>query len=365
MKPKMWKQFLKVKKSNKIIGISAFFCFVIAVQLLSAQTISPFNKLGTTDTSNSYSFLVSGHFHGASSNRSTFPAATLLAGIDTINSLKPFFLISLGDLFLDVNETYINNYQKSLFSKLKMPLFNAVGNHDVSNGNFYEKIYGKTYYSFTDHSELFIVLNTELNDGSIKNEQLTFLEGVLNEATSGKTKNIFIFSHRPIWSENNPRYSKLFAGNTRTALGENNYDDEVKPLLLKISKSKSIYWMSGSMADAPASFFYHKEVESNLTYIQTAIRDLPRDALLQVNLSDGKVSFNGISLTGQTLSPVETYNLDFWNKSIVAEEPFNYRLLPYLTKKMLSGYDFWIGFTSSLLLLLILRYIVNKWKRRG
>ncbi len=337
----------------------------MVVQLLSAQIISPFNKLSIIDTNTSYTFLVSGHFHGASYNKSTLPAATLLAGIDTINSFRSSFFISLGDLFLDASETYINNYQKKLFNKLDMPLFNAVGNHDVSNDNFYEKNYGKTFYSFTCNSEFFIVLNTELNDGSIKDEQLTFLETALKEANSAKIKNIFIFSHRPIWSENNPVYSELFAGNTRTSFGENNYEDEVKPLLLDISKSKSIYWMSGSMADAPASFFYHKELESNITYMQTAIRDLARDAVLKVNVLDGNVSFNGISLTGQSLSSIETYNLDFWNKNSVVDEPFNYRLLPYLTKKMLSGYDFWIGFVSSLLLLLILRFIVIKWKRRG
>lgn len=333
--------------------------------MLSAQTISPFNKHVIIDTNSSYSFLVSGHFHGASSNKSTFPAATVLAGIDTINSLKSSFLISLGDLFLDVNEAYINNYQKSLFRKLNMPLFNAVGNHDISNGNLYEKIYGKTYYSFTNHSELFIVLNTELNDGSIKNEQLIFLESVLNEAKSEKIKNIFIFSHRPIWSENNSRYSALFAGNTRTALGENNYDDEIKPLLLEISKSKSIYWMSGSMADAPASFFYNKEAESNIIYIQTAIRDLPRDAVMQVNLVNGKVKFKGISLTGQKLDMIENYNIEYWTKAVPDEAKFNFRMLPYLTKQILFHYYFWIGFTSSLLILIILRFVYSKWKKRG
>lgn len=330
-----------------------------------AQIISPFNKLKVKDTLSDYSFIVSGHFHGASSNTSTYPAATLLANIDTLNSVNAAFLMSLGDLFIDVNEIYINNYNKSLFNKLKMPLFNAVGNHDISNGNYYEKVFGKSYYSFLLNSELFIVLDTEQDDGSIVDGQLEFFKNRLKDANSEKVKNIFIFSHRPVWSENNSRYSALFAGNTRTALGENNYDDEIKPLLLEISKSKSIYWMSGSMADAPASFFYHKEAESNIIYIQTAIRDLPRDAVMQVNLVNGKVKFKGISLTGQKLDMIENYNIEYWTKAVPDEAKFNFRMLPYLTKQILFHYYFWIGFTSSLLILIILRFVYSKWKKRG
>ncbi|HLC84039.1 MAG TPA: hypothetical protein VJI69_09415, partial [Bacteroidia bacterium] len=80
---------------------------------------------------------------------------------------------------------------------------------------------------------------------------------------------------------------------------------------------------------------------------------------------DGKVTFNGISLTGQTLLTIESYNIEYWHKNTAIEEPFNYRLLPYLTLKMVSHYYFWIGFTSSLLILLILRFLYSRWKKRG
>lgn len=350
------------------------FCLLLSFQFQFAtvhliaptrQIVSPFNKYVVADSVGNYSFIVSGHFHGESSNKSTFPAATLLAGIDTLNGLNPSFLMSLGDMFIDVNETYISNYNKSLFSKLKMPLFNAVGNHDIANGNYYEKVFGKSYYSFVVNSELFVVLNTELNDGSIVDEQLIFLKSILNDASLEKIKNVFIFSHRPIWSENNATYVGLFQGNTRTALGENNFEDEIRPLLKKVSTNKSVYWISGSMADAPASFFYHQEADTKITFMQTAIRDLPRDAVLKVNVKDGEISLAGISLTGETLLPVESYDLmNYWSRNSINEEPFSFRLLPYLIIKTISHNYFWIGFVSSLLILLILRFLVNRWKRR-
>ncbi len=348
------------RRINKLFSIA--FAISLLVNILSAQVISPFNKIALKDTSSVYSFIVSGHFHGASTNVSTFPASTILSNLDTLNALHPLFLMSLGDMFLDVNETYIHNYKKSLFDKLKMPLFNAVGNHDVSNGNRYEKEYGSSYFTLKNGTELFIILNTEINDGSIKGDQFDFLVEAVRSA--GNYKNIFIFSHRPIWAENNSRYKNLFIGNTRTEIGRNNFEDVVLPLLMNYSKVKHFYWISGSMAGGPASFFYDKDPVSTITYMQSAIRDQERDAVLQIFINKGVVRFNGISLTGQNLDAVENYNLSFWKNTISPEQKFNYRLLPYLTKQMLLHYYFWIGFVSSLVLFFSLRWVYKKWKRK-
>ncbi len=339
---------IKRNINNIFAIIVALFIFSVE---LSAQIVSPFNKLYLTDTSSEYSFIVSGHFHGASSNASTFPASTLQANIDTLNLLHPSFLMSLGDMFLDVNQSYIDHYQRSLFDKLKMPLFNAVGNHDCSNGNMYEKIFGAEYFTFKKDSELFIVLNTEVNDGSIKNNQLSFLTDVLKKETY--CKNIFIFSHRPVWAENNERYKKLFNGNTRTMFGNNNFEEIVRPLLMNYSKEKKIYWISGSLGGGPASFFYDIEPETNITFMQTAIRDQEHDAALQVNVKNGNVSFSGISFTGQKMDLIENYTIAYWSNTLAPDQKFNYRLLPFLTLQMILHYYFWVGFVTALFVIMI------------
>lgn len=348
----------KINKYNTV-----FVVLLVFAKISNSQVSSPFNNHKLIDTSAVYSFIVSGHFHGSSTNKSTFPASSLLANIDTLNSLHPLFLMSLGDMFVDVNEQYIQHYKTSLFNKLNMPLFNAVGNHDVSNGNMYEKVFGKSFFYIKTGSEFFIVLNTEINDGSIEGDQLAFLSDALKSASS--SKNIFIFSHRPVWSENYDRYKYLFADNTRTAIGKNNFESTIKPLLFESAKAKNIFWISGSLGGGPASFFYDKDPETNVHFMQTAIRDMPRDAALQVTVNNGIVSFNGISFSGEKLNSVESYNIDYWNKTIAPEKEFNLRLLPYLAKQMLLHYYFWIGFVSSLLLLFILRFLFVKWKRKG
>jgi len=338
--------------------------FLVISVYSKAQVVSPFNNLTVSDSSENYTFLVSGHFHGASTSLSTFPASTLLANIDTINSLHSLFLMSLGDLFLDVNENYLTHYKVSLFDKLKMPLLNSVGNHDLSR-NIYEKKFGKTFFSFIHKTELFIVLNTEEYDGSIKSEQLSFFENAINLSIKGNIKNIFVFSHRPIWAESISKYSKLFPDNTHTDFGKNNFQEEILPILNKVSDSKNIYWISGSMGGgAPSSFFYDKDLETKITYIQTAIRDLPRDAILQAKIENGIVTFKGISITGQNLKLIEEYNLEYWAKNNPPESAFNYRLIPYLTKQMLLHHYFGIGFLFGGIFILLFILIIKKWRRR-
>jgi hypothetical protein len=351
---------MKRRSGNRFLQL--VIGFVLCFSASYSQIVSTFNKIAVADSLKDYSFIVSGHFHGASSNVSTFPASTILANIDTLNALKPAFLMCLGDLFIDVNEKYAAHYQRSLFNKLQIPLLNAVGNHDVANGNIYEKFYGKEYFSFRINSELFIVLNTEENDGSIKGKQLDFFKTTL--ASASDIHNIFIFSHRPIWAEHIDKYKGLFQGNTRSSFGENNFSTHILPELKSIAADKNVFWLSGSMAGGPASFFYDKDQETKITFIQTAIRDLPRDAVLQVNLKNAEVSFKGISLTGEELKSIEEYNVSFWTKTTPQEEKFNFRLLPLMIFKMLTHRYFWMGVVISLISCFLISWLIKKWKRK-
>jgi predicted MPP superfamily phosphohydrolase len=330
-----------------------FILFSVFVLTSKAQ-ISPFNKaiVQVEDTAN-FSFLVSGHFYGASSNQSGYPASTLLASLDMLNKSDAAFVMCLGDMFMDVRNN-IPNYIHSLFSKLQKPLFNAVGNHDISSDEVYQKKFGETYFYFVIGSNAFVVLDTEINDGSIKSKQMEMLTDVLS---SEKVSNVFVFSHRLIWAEQDETLSPLFSDNTRSYIS-NNFSKEVLPLL--DASSKHVYWFSGSLGgNAPSSFFYHPYAE-NITYIATAIRDLPRDAVLEVQLKNDEVHFNTVSLTRQELKPLEEYNLEFWQANKPKAKVFNKRLLPLYIKNMLKHWMFWTGVIIGFVVLLVLIVLKSK-----
>ncbi|MBN8697667.1 MAG: hypothetical protein J0L87_14135 [Bacteroidetes bacterium] len=349
-----------MKRKNKRYSLFSF-AFWLNCILLSAQT-SPFNGVVIKDSLKDYHFVVSGHFHGQSNNGSTFPAATVLSSIDTLNAIQPAFMMSLGDLFIDVDDVYLDHYKTSLFSKLKFPLFNVVGNHDISNGNRYEKEFGKSYSTFIIGSELFILLDTEMDDGSIEGEQLIMLKTALSSVKEKNISNIFVFSHRPIWAERIEKYNKLFLENTRTALGKNNFSEKILPLL-QAHKDVNIFWMSGSMGGGPASFFYDKNQELGITFIQTAIRDTPRDAMLKVNVKNGEVHFEGISLTNQKLEKIDSYGIDLWLKDAKPETGFSYRLIPLYIKNMLLHRYFWYGIITCIGILFFVRLLLKRKNR--
>lgn len=335
--------------SKRFVAILFLFFALVA----NAQ-ISPFNKalVQVEDTAN-FSFLVSGHFYGASSNQSGYPAATLLASIDMLNESDAAFVMCLGDMFMDVRND-IPNYINSLFSKLEKPLFNAVGNHDISSDEVYQKKFGETYFYFIIGSNAFVVLDTEINDGSIKSKQMEMLTDVLS---SEKVSNVFVFSHRLIWAEQDDTLSQLFKDNTRSYIS-NNFSKEVLPLLE--TSSKHVYWFSGSLGgNAPSSFFYHP-YSKNITYIATAIRDLPRDAVLKVELKNNEVHFNTVSLTQQELQPLQAYNLEFWQANKPKAKSFNKRLLPLYIKNMLKHWMFWTGVVIGSIALLVLIVLKSK-----
>lgn len=337
---------------NKAILTIAFLLPV----WLGAQ-YSPFNGLpvAAPDSTGGYRLLFGGHFYG-SGLRNGLPAATVLAGIDTINALRPNALLSTGDLFLRA-EVDSAGYAQAFFSKLAVPLFNAPGNHDVE-GPVYHRSFGPTFQSFRIGEDRVVLLDTERDNGDLKADQLGLLREL--EQMDPPPPHLFIISHRPLWSEDDPRYGPLFEGNTRSVMSTN-FRKEVHPLLMRLAARSKVYWVSGSMAGgAPASIFFQPDT-LGLTYIQSAIRDEARDALLMADVSASGVVWRTISLTGRAEQAPEAYDAAFWRKHKGQREPFNWRLLPYLTKQVVLSERFWYGVAAGLLLCVLVRCILRRW----
>ncbi|MBK9276213.1 MAG: metallophosphoesterase [Flavobacteriales bacterium] len=337
--------------------------------LLSAGPVhaqrSPFNGLEVlpADSSGHYRILIGGHFHGESTNRSGYPAATLLANLDTINSLGAHLFLSTGDLFMDPVKD-LPRYQRALFSKLKMPFFNAPGNHDLSASAGKEADELKEIVTW--QADRVLLLNTEREDGTISSDVLDRLASLLEAEDLFIPRHLFIISHRPIWAEDDPLYSDLFKENTRSTFGTN-FRKDVYPLLEKIAQHAHVYWISGSLGgSAPSSIFFQPHAPDNLsrnggiTFIQCAIRDEPRDALLIADVYPDTVKWSALSLTGQQLQAPETYDAAWWRSKRGKGEGFNWRLLPYRVKSTVLHRAFWWGAGLMLLLVVLVRRIVRR-----
>lgn len=343
---------------RSLFTISFIFLFFI----VDGQNIVPstFNNLlpQTDSLNNDYSFIVSGHFYGDGTNKSGYPANTLLANLDWINSSNATMLICLGDLFMDIRND-IPKYKTSLFDKLEIPLYNAVGNHDIS-AKVYQENFGKTYYYFLLNNDIHVVLDTEMGDGDIEGEQFEMLQEIKKLSSTKKFNNILFYAHRTIWKDSYAEMENLFKDNTQS-LTSTNFKSDILPMLKEMAINANIFWFAGSLGDAPASFFYFKDESNHITYIATAIRALLRDAMLMVHVKNGVVSFETKSLTNQKLEKVEHYNLDFWNTTSAAE-PFNYKLIPLYMKNAFFHRYFWYGIAFVLCLLFAIRLVWRKLK---
>jgi hypothetical protein len=326
----------------------------LSVFQVHAQQVSSFNnKAVQIDSTGNYSFIISGHFYGDGTNKSGYPANTLLANLDWINESDACMLICLGDLFMDITND-IPKYKTSLFDKLEIPLFNSVGNHDLT-GSVYQDNYGATFFKFKIGNDIHVILDTELNNGDIKSEQLKMLSEIETQCKSEKISNVFFYAHRTIWKESYSELEGLFQDNTQS-ITATNYKSEVLPIVSSIATRTNVFWFAGSLGDAPASFFYFKDETNKITYIATAIRALLRDAVLIANVKNGQVFFTTHSFTNQVLEPLEHYDLAFWNKTSAAE-PFNYRLIPLYLKNIVLNRVFWYGIGFALVVFGMIWYI--------
>jgi len=337
------------------------FLFLLINVQLHCQQIAPiqstFNNKIVSDSLKNYSFIVSGHFYGGRSNKTGYPINTVLANLDWINESNTDFIVVLGDLFMDVSEN-IPKYQKSFFNKLEKPLFNSVGNHDLT-GDIYQSNFGKTFYYFIVNNDVHVILDTEKDNGDIASDQLAMLNEIKTLVQANvKISNVFIYGHRTLWARSYSELDHLFNDNTQSKFG-NNYESEVLPILKEIGGGKSkVFWYSGSLGPAPASFFHYSD--DNITYIATAIRGLPRDAVLVVHVENGEVTFETKSFTAQKVLDFNEYDLNYWTDNSDKKEPFNFRLLPLYMQQMFFHIYFWIGLVSGLFIIVLALWFKRK-----
>lgn len=201
-----------------------------------------------------YNFFVAGHPYGSPNGEKNYVKA---------EGLYPFFLKNLkknnfdfgifaGDIVKNSTNESWDIIDKQI-SKLNYNIYFAPGNHDVGLGpnnssrKTYTSRYNDTYYHFFFDNDLFIILDSNLNNWHIKGEQLEFFKSVVDKFSS-KFDNLFIIVHHLIWIENEvffPNMSIVSSIVSNLAFGQNqtNFWDDMAPTLLKLNKN--IFFISG------------------------------------------------------------------------------------------------------------------------
>ena len=169
--------------------------------------------------------------------------------IDTINKLNPDFVITGGDLVMDVlDQTYeradsLFELYKEVSGELDMPVYNTVGNHEVygwhrdeegieSHPEFgkrmYEKRIGERFYSFDHKNWHFIILDGIYRNedgryiGKIDQEQMGWLQGDLQK--TDKQTPIVVSVHIPFITSRTQLSLGALAANSEGSVITNSRD---------------------------------------------------------------------------------------------------------------------------------------------
>ncbi len=223
--------------------------------------------------------------------------------IDKINQINPDFVITGGDQIDDaLDQTFkradlLYNLYKTSIKRLKMPIYNTIGNHDLfgiyrtsgispKHPEFGKKIFtsrlNRRYYTFDFRGWHFIILDSiKITDsgkyrGEIDQEQIRWLTNHLKNLD--KKNPIIIGSHVPFYSimpqiDERFKVEKFLLTNTKEILGL--FKDHNLKLVLQghvhtyeVIQSKGIYfisagaisanWWDGSLHDIQEGFLLVK-----------------------------------------------------------------------------------------------------------
>jgi len=253
------------------------------------------NEDGTTEESPiSYSFFIAGHTYGSPGvdNDGLHPA--FKNKFDLIQSDGHIgFGVLTGDIVITGTEQNWNEVDNDIID-LGLPVYFAAGNHDMTDRVLFESRYGQTFYSFVHQSDLFIVLDPNLDEWNISDDQLQFLENALNSEAQN-VNNIFVFFHQVLWWEPDNIYQNVTLNSLAGRADTINFWNEIEPLFNGLPKPVHMFAGDVGAFNTGSEFMYHKY--ENITLIASGMGGNVRDNIIIIDVhEDASVSYRLIAL---------------------------------------------------------------------
>ena len=129
-------------------------------------------------------FILAGHIYGRPGDDQFHPSPSLLKNIALLKAQNPDFVVFLGDLVWKPSEENFDLLNLLVMDQFTVPVFNAVGNHDVTKRELYQTRYGNTVYAFRYKDHLFLVLDTTLDYYQLTTDQYDFIMSQIQDQRS-------------------------------------------------------------------------------------------------------------------------------------------------------------------------------------
>lgn len=257
-----------------------------------------------------YAFFVAGHTYGVPDTESSGIYPLFKAQFPQLQESGADFGVLTGDVVIHGSAGEWDDVDADL-AELEMPIYFAVGNHDMRDRERFTARYGPTYHSLEYQGDLFIFLDSELTTGTIQGAQLDFLKDTL---ASGSPRNIFIFIHRLLWVIEDSPYWVLIpqVNNVMEYDFHNDFWTRVVPLLEETGAP--VYVIAGDVGVPTRMSLFYNEVQ-NVHLIASGMGGSEEENYLLFKVSaGGAVQIDARRLDGRplNLSMLAAYNLDYY-----------------------------------------------------
>ena len=303
-----------IDRIRKLIMLSCGVAF--SMLMLTACDSAVQSEIKTQEET--YRFFVAGHVYGT-------------PRVDVVGVHPPFqrelnelmdsktpaeFGVLTGDV---VWRPTMQNWKEidEVLEQLGIEVHIAPGNHDKRR-NIFEYRPGNSYYTFERNRDLFIILDNDTSDWSVRGEQLEFLTSAISQAHNHR--NIFVFMHQLAWWEPDNEFHCAKINSRSRKAGASNFHTELMPLFR--GTENDVYVFAGdSGAFLNRDPMFHRD--GNVRWIASGMGG-GNGNFLVVDVSD-KVDINLkwlYRIDDTTLSP-EVRNKIATNKMLIEDYQIN------------------------------------------
>lgn len=256
--------------------------------------------IGQTD-STLYSFFIAGHTCGQPGiNNTGFhpPFKMKFEYIQNRTEIK--FGVLTGDIVIGDPTSQDWDEIDAEIDTLGLPVYFAVGNHDMEDRPLFESRYGITYYHFIYENDLFIILDPNIDGWSITGIQKEFLENTVYDNYQS-VSNIFVFFHQLLWWDRSNIYADFNPNTVTGRIIPVNFWTDIEPLFNELPNP--VIFCAGDMGSGCwcADFIY--DSYDNISFVGSGMGESIGDNFIVINVAQNKsITYDLICLNDSTLN---------------------------------------------------------------
>ncbi|WP_319592070.1 metallophosphoesterase [uncultured Draconibacterium sp.] len=248
----------------------------------------------------SYSFFVAGHTYGKPGRDNIGLHPPFKEKFGYIQSRKEIkFGVLTGDIVPAPSPEDWDEVDADIDS-LGLPVYFAVGNHDMRDRELFESRYGPTYFSFYFNTDLFIVLDPNIDHWNISGEQLDFLKTTVSN-NSESVDNIFVLFHQVLWRTNDNIYKDVKLNSYEDRDGSINFWTEVEPIFSQLENP--VFMFAGDVGAGSWSSDFMYDKYDNISLVASGMGEGDGDNFVIINIhSDKSVTYDLVCMSDSTLN---------------------------------------------------------------